>query len=177
MYALLLLLCLGSVRGTKRYCVACEKQHGSSRWHHGVWCHASFQKWSRMGLPGQPHAGCMVLYKHREEVDCTYHRIAALSFRVDTMAFRDAYVMLSELPGWGVPERLWFLGIVGQLYWTWPIVSAVTLIGRRPYREVCSPVFMAQLLATLVAMYGTLKVRRGWACTRWAGQEPAREPE
>ena len=105
-------------------------------------------QWRRMGLPGKHHPGHTVLRRHRERVDVTSRRIVALKYRVDTVAFREAYVLLGQLRGWSMAQRLWFLGIVGQLYWSWPIISAVTLLGQRCFSEVCRTAAMMQLPRT-----------------------------
>ena len=79
-----------------RYCVACEAMHDCSRWHFasGIpMCHPKYMQWCREGLPGPPHPGQMVLYKHRYAVDVTSRRIVALKHRVDTVAFREAYTL------------------------------------------------------------------------------------
>ena len=94
-------------------------------------------------------------------MDATHQRIVALKYRVDAITFRDSYVLLCRLKGWTMAQRLWFLGIVGQLYWSWPILSALTLIGKRPFAEVCRPCYMNHILTTILAMYGGVKVKRG----------------
>ena len=71
--------------------------------------------WMRSGLPGEPHPGDMVLHRYRKRMDVTHRRIVALSYRVDTVTFRESYVLLRGLKGWSMVQRLWFLGIVGLI--------------------------------------------------------------
>ncbi len=157
------------------YCVACERDHESTRWHcsSGIpMCHASFTTWRRRCLPGDPHPGRMVLHRYRKHLDVTSRRIVSFRYRVDTCAFRDAYVMLCQVPGWRMALRLWVLGIVGQLVWSWPSLSAVTLIGQRPFAQVVCPEFMEYILTTLQGMYGGLKVCDGVLAATKKGRLP-----
>ena len=92
-----LLLLVGGAVAIPRYCVACERRHVARHWHLAAGtriCHRAFVRRGRWHLPGAVHAGHMVLHRHRERLDVTHRRIAALKYRVDTTAFRDAYVLL-----------------------------------------------------------------------------------
>ena len=137
-------LCLK--RRERQYCVACEDTHLARVWHFiagAYMCHYAYVKFVRMDI-GKPHPGHMVLHRYRGALDVTSRRIVALDFRVDTRAFQEAYGLLSGL-GWSISQCLWFLGIVGQLYWSWPIISAVTLLGRRRFSDVCRPTAMLEI--------------------------------
>ena len=163
----------------KQYCVACEKRHFAKRWHldTGIaMCHKSYVSWERSNLPGKPHTAHVVLHRYSKRMDATHRRIVALVYRVETVTFRDSYVLLCRLKGWSMAQRLWFLGIVGQLYWSWPILSAVTLIGKRPYAEVCRPCFMLHILTTILGMYGAVKVQRGVLVRSYRGHSPLANP-
>ena len=162
-----LLFCLtGAVSGVPRrerhYCVACEDTHLAKVWHviSGVYmCHTAYMQFHRMDI-GKPHPAHLVLHRYRGALDVTGRRIVALDFRVDTRAFQEAYGLLSGL-GWSISQCLWFLGIVGQLYWSWPIISAVTLLGRRRFSEVCRPAAMLEILRSITSMYDGMRVKHG----------------
>ena len=137
MFGIAFFLLSGAAGASTRYCVACERIHAHSRWHKAAGvriCHREFMRWGRVGLPGPVHPGHIVFHRYRDAVDVTGRRIVALRYRVDTAAFQTGYLLMSS---WSMPQRLFLLGIIGQLYWTWPIISAVTLAAQRPFDEVC----------------------------------------
>ena len=178
MGVILLLLVLSGGATAARYCVACERRHAPPRWDNAAGlriCHGAYVHWGRMGLPGPVHPGFYVLHKHRADVDVTGRRIVSLRFRVDTVAFREAYLLLGQR-GWSMAQRLWFLGIVGQLYWSWPIISAVTLVGTRSFQEVSESSVMLDILRTLLTLYGTVRVRGGVLVPGRRGLRPLKNP-
>ena len=178
MGVILLLLVLAGGATASRYCVACERRHVARRWHKAAGlriCHRAFMRWSRVELPGPVHPGYYVLHKPRADEDVTGRRIVSRRFRVDTVAFRDAYLLLGQW-GWSMAQRLWFQGIVGQLYWSWPIISAATLVGGRSFQEVSESSVMLDILRTLLKMYGSVKVRRGVLVLGGRGLRPLRNP-
>ena len=91
----------------------------------GHMCHSSYIALLQLGYATPHVAGHLVLHRHRLERDRTGCRIVALLHRVDTEALREAFVAMPR--EWGMAERLCILGIIGQLYWSWPI-CLVTLV-------------------------------------------------
>ena len=164
MYLAILLVSVLCASAGKQYCVACEKRHSATRWHFDTgiaMCHKTYVSWTRSNLPGKPHPGHVVLNRYSKSLDSTNRRIVALKYRIDAMTFRDGYVLLGRLKGWTLAQRLWLLGIVGQLYWSWPMFTALSLIGKKPFSEVYQPSYMNHILTTILAMYGGLKIRQG----------------
>ena len=82
-------------------------------------CHSSYIALLRLGYSTPHVAGHLELHRHRLERGRTGSRIVALLYRVDTEALREDFVVMPR--EWGMAERLCILGIIGQLYWSWPI--------------------------------------------------------
>ena len=161
---------------SNRYCVACERIHASSRWHKASGariCHRSFMRWGRDSLPGPVHPGHIVLHRYRNAVDVTGRRIVALRYRVDTVAFQTGYMLMSS---WSMAQRLFLMGIIGQLYWTWPIISALTLAAQRPFDEVCVPSALLEILRYVKGLYGAFKVQGGVLQVSRTGRSPLSNP-
>ena len=145
MYVAILFMSVFCASAVKRYCVSCEKKHSSTRWrlYAGVFmCHKSYVSFWRHNLPGVPHPAHVVLDRYSKSLDSTNRRIVAIKYRVDATTFREAYVLLGRIKGWTLAQRLWLLGIVGQLYWSWPMLTALTLVGKKPFFEVYQPSFL-----------------------------------
>ena len=167
----------GVPRRERHCCVGCEDTHLAKVWHviAGVhMCHTAYMQFHRMDI-GKPHPAHLVLHRYRGALDVTGRRIVALDFRVDTRAFQEAYGLLSGL-GWSISQCLWFLGIVGQLYWSWPIISAVTLLGRRRFSDVCRPTTMLEILHSITSMYGGMRVKAGVLVQSNQGRSPLGNP-
>lgn len=130
-------------------------------------------QWGRGGLPGPVHPGHIVLHRYRNAVDVTGRRIVALRYRVDTVAFQTGYLLMSS---WSMPQRLFLLGIIGQLYWTWPIISALTLAAQRPFDEVCVSSVLLDILRFVKGFYGAWKVQGGVLQDSRTGRSPLSNP-
>ena len=149
-----------------RWCVGCQRRHRAARFRcipgaggAGHTCHSSYVALLRLGYPAPHVPGHLVLHRHRLERDRTGSRIVALLYREDTEAFRAVFVVMPR--EWCMAERLCILGIIGQLYWSWPISFGTALLCSRPFPEVFSTGVLLDTLRRIQGMLHLCRVRDG----------------
>ena len=73
-------------------------------------------------------------------------------------------------------ECLCVVGILGQLDWSWPIISGVTLVAQRTYAEIESTQGMLDVLRIIIGMYEPLRVCDGVLVRTKKGLVPLGNP-